>query len=92
MQTYTVVIDDGRGGTASQLVTITITGTNDVAVITGDSIGAVVEAGPFGDVPGLVLDDQRDRHPRACRVGARRGHADAADLAEGGPLPEHGGL
>ena len=37
VQTYTVVIDDGRGGTASQLVTITINGTNDAAVITGDT-------------------------------------------------------
>ena len=37
MQTYTVEIDDGQGGTASQLVTITITGTNNAAEITGDS-------------------------------------------------------
>ena len=37
VQTYTVEIDDGHGGTATQLVTITINGTNDAAVITGDT-------------------------------------------------------
>ncbi len=56
-QTYTVVIDDGQGGTASQLVTITITGTNNAAVITGDSIGAVVEAGGVNNgIPGTPTD------------------------------------
>ena len=57
VQTYTVVIDDGHGGTASQLVTITINGTNDAAVITGDSIGAVVEAGGVNNgIPGTPTD------------------------------------
>ena len=57
MQTYTVGIDDGHGGTASQLVTITINGTNDAAVITGDSIGAVVEAGGVNNgIPGTPID------------------------------------
>ena len=32
-ETYTVEVDDGHGGTASQLVTIDITGTNDAPVI-----------------------------------------------------------
>ena len=45
VQTYTVEIDDGHGGTATQLVTITINGTNDAAVITGEITGAVAEAG-----------------------------------------------
>ena len=39
VQTYTVEIDDGHGGTASQLVTITINGTNNAAVISGDTRG-----------------------------------------------------
>ncbi len=57
MQTYTVEIADGHGGTDSQLVTITINGTNDAAVITGDSIGAVVEAGGVdNDIPGTPTD------------------------------------
>ena len=51
--------------------------------------GAVVEGRPLGDVPGLVPDDQRDRDAGTARVRARRHHADAADLAEDGQLPEH---
>ena len=51
------MIDDGHGGTASQLVTITINGTNDAAVITGDSAGAVVEAGGVANaIPGIPTD------------------------------------
>ena len=57
VQTYTVGIADGHGGTASQLVTVTINGTNDAAVITGDSIGAVVEAGGVNNgIPGTPTD------------------------------------
>ncbi|BCH20845.1 VCBS domain-containing protein [Mesorhizobium sp. L-8-3] len=40
---YTVTVDDGHGGTASQTVTITISGTNDVPVLTADTSGAVAE-------------------------------------------------
>ena len=65
MQTYTVEIDDGHGGTATQLVTITITGTNDAAVITGDTTGAVVEAGGVDNgTPGIA---DRHRRPRRHR-------------------------
>ena len=43
-------------GTA-QVVTITITGTNDAAVITGDATGAVVEAGGVANgTPGVPTD------------------------------------
>ncbi|WP_257293341.1 VCBS domain-containing protein [Endozoicomonas sp. YOMI1] len=42
-QTYTVTVDDGKGGTVDQQVTITITGTNDVAVISGTDTGSVTE-------------------------------------------------
>ncbi len=56
MQTYIVEIDDGHGGTVSQLVTITITGTNDAAVITGDTAGSVIEAGGVANViPGVPV-------------------------------------
>jgi VCBS repeat-containing protein len=54
VQTYTVVIDDGHGGTVSQVVTITITGTNDAPVAVADSnVGdAVIESGvEAGNVP-----------------------------------------
>ena len=56
VQTYTVEIDDGHGGTVSQLVTITINGTNNAAVITGDTAGSVVEAGGVAnDIPGTPV-------------------------------------
>ncbi|WP_202617540.1 VCBS domain-containing protein, partial [Ensifer sp. LC14] len=43
-QTYDVTVDDDHGGTATQTVTITITGTNDAPVITsGVQSGAVTE-------------------------------------------------
>ncbi|MGE8688531.1 MAG: retention module-containing protein, partial [Achromobacter sp.] len=43
-QTYTVTIDDGKGGTVTQDITITITGTNDVPTITsGAQSGSVTE-------------------------------------------------
>jgi VCBS repeat-containing protein len=42
--TYTVQVDDGHGGVATQPVTITITGTNDTPVITSETqAGAVTE-------------------------------------------------
>ena len=41
--TITVTVNDGKGGTATQEVTVTITGTNDIAKITGQSTGAVIE-------------------------------------------------
>ena len=71
VQTYTVEIEDGHGGTATQLVTITINGTNDAAVITGDTTGTVVEAGGVnngipgtptatGDLDSTDIDDDPD--------------------------------
>ena len=44
-QTYTVTVNDGKGGTVEQPVTITITGTNDAPTIaaTTDVAGAVTE-------------------------------------------------
>jgi VCBS repeat-containing protein len=42
-QVYTVTVGDGQGGTDTQDVTITITGTNDAPVISVDGLGAVVE-------------------------------------------------
>ena len=43
-QSYEITIDDGEGGTASQIVEITITGSNDAPVITSQAqSGAVTE-------------------------------------------------
>ncbi|WP_063588665.1 retention module-containing protein [Achromobacter ruhlandii] len=41
--TIKVTVDDGHGGTAFKEITVTVTGTNDVAKITGQSTGAVIE-------------------------------------------------
>src|SRR5207237_496483 len=42
-QSYDVTLADGHGGSASQTVTISITGSNDAPVISGHSDGAVSE-------------------------------------------------
>jgi VCBS repeat-containing protein len=56
-QTYTVEIVDRHGLTATQSVTITINGTNDAAVITGETTGTVVEAGGVNNgTPGTPTD------------------------------------
>lgn len=34
-ETFTVTVDDGKGGTATQTITVNLTGTNDAPVITG---------------------------------------------------------
>ncbi|MHA7772358.1 VCBS domain-containing protein [Roseibium sp. M-1] len=60
-QVYTLTVDDGQGGTASETVTVTLTGTNDAPVITtvsGGNEGAVIEAGNLDDgtsVPGTPV-------------------------------------
>ncbi|OZI23986.1 hypothetical protein CAL26_11325, partial [Bordetella genomosp. 9] len=39
-ETYTVKVDDGHGGTATKSVTVTITGTDDAAIITPHATGS----------------------------------------------------
>ncbi|MBU3593697.1 hypothetical protein ICN42_06255, partial [Polynucleobacter sp. 71A-WALBACH] len=41
--TFTVKVDDGKGGVDAQVVTIKIVGTNDAAVISGESSGTITE-------------------------------------------------
>ena len=77
VQTYTVEIEDGHGGTATQLVTITINGTNDAAVITGDTSGTVVEAGGVANgtagTPTATGDlDSADRRRCGRQLGGDR--------------------
>lgn len=44
-QSYTITLRDSHGGTSSQIVTVTLTGTNDTPVITlGEMTGIVAEA------------------------------------------------
>ncbi|WP_139108406.1 VCBS domain-containing protein, partial [Ensifer sp. LC14] len=58
-QTYDVTVDDSHGGTATQTVTITITGTNDAPVITsGVQSGAVTEIADNGAGENAVLHAQ----------------------------------
>ncbi len=55
-ETFTATVIDDQGATATQVVTITITGTNDRPVVTSmaaDAAGAVVEAGV--DTPGTIV-------------------------------------
>ncbi|WGD52022.1 VCBS domain-containing protein [Bradyrhizobium sp. CB1650] len=51
-QVYTVTVDDHHGGTVSQDVTVTITGTNDVPTITS---GAAAATGKVTEDTGLTL-------------------------------------
>ena len=49
-ETFTVTIDDGKGGTITQEVTVTVTGTNDAATISADwwnDLGYVKEDGIY---------------------------------------------
>jgi T1SS-143 domain-containing protein len=55
--TYTVSIDDGRGGVTSQDVTITINGVNDAASISGTAAGTVKEDGTLIAGGTLSVDD-----------------------------------
>ena len=50
-ETYTVTVSDGQGGSFNQMVTITITGTNDAPVVTGAVTGVATEDGA-----GVTLD------------------------------------
>lgn len=45
-QTYTVEVDDGNGGTVSQTVAVTITGTNDAPVVQGVTGDATEDGAP----------------------------------------------
>jgi len=65
VQTYTVEIEDGHGGTATQVVTITINGTNDAPVaVADDNAGdAVVESGVN---PGNTPFAATPRRPATC--------------------------
>src|SRR5206468_2243504 len=47
-ETYQVKVDDGHGGTATQNVVVTITGTNDNPTITAAATGSVTEDTPAG--------------------------------------------
>lgn len=60
IQVYTVTFDDHHGGTVSQDVTVTITGTNDapaVSYVTSNYMNFDGETIAVGDVPTVATDD-----------------------------------
>ena len=62
-ETFTITVDDGHGGSDTQDVTITITGTNDAPVISGSTSGAVpAVAGGTGGSPIVTDPDVLDSH------------------------------
>ncbi len=56
-QSYAVTIGDGKGGFDTELVTLSLTGVNDAATITGDASGEVSEDGQLGDSGSLTAND-----------------------------------
>ncbi|WP_447577399.1 VCBS domain-containing protein [Achromobacter kerstersii] len=63
--TITVTVDDGHGGTAQQVMTITVTGTNDAPTISGASTGAVTEDAAQSSISGQLSKtdvDATDTH------------------------------
>jgi VCBS repeat-containing protein len=54
---FTIVVSDGQGGTAEQVVSVTIAPVNDAAVITGDIAGTVTEDGTLVASGTLTVTD-----------------------------------
>src|SRR6185312_14799057 len=58
IQSYTVTVNDGHGGTAQQVVTVTITGSNDAPVITSSAQAAAVHE--LSNTAGIAALDTPD--------------------------------
>ena len=43
VESFTITLDDQNGGVVTRQVDVTLTGTNDVAIITGEASGVVTE-------------------------------------------------
>ncbi|OWZ90028.1 hypothetical protein B9J07_30310, partial [Sinorhizobium sp. LM21] len=63
-QTYDVTVDDGNGGTATQTVTIVITGTNDAPVITSG-----VQSGSVTEIADKATGENTVTHTQGGAVG-----------------------
>ena len=57
IQKYDVTVNDGHGGTAVQTVTVTLSGTNDAATITGSTSGSATEDGNLTASGVLTVSD-----------------------------------
>ena len=73
-QSYNVSVIDGNGGSATQTVSVTLTGTNDAATITGTTAGAVVEDGASSASGALTVSDvdtdENQVQPQSSVAGA----------------------
>ena len=55
---FTITVDDGNGGTASEDVTVTITGSNDVPTLTATAVtGAITEGSTLSDSGSIAFAD-----------------------------------
>ncbi|RDE05311.1 VCBS domain-containing protein [Sphingomonas aracearum] len=87
IETYTVTIADGKGGTLQQAVSVTITGTNDAPTITsGAFTGSAADGSPSPDVTGTIAFadvDLADLHRvSAAPVGSTLGTLTASVTAD----------
>ncbi|MBS0289854.1 MAG: VCBS domain-containing protein [Proteobacteria bacterium] len=69
LESFTITLDDGNGGTVSKTINVTITGTNDAPVVTTSNLtGAITELGtPIGNLSsngtiGFTDVDLTDKH------------------------------
>lgn len=89
-QTFTVYVDDGRGGVATQEITVTITGTNDrpeLALSAGTL--EVIESGVGRDAEGNVIDSNIPAEENASYSGkftSGAGQAQGTDADHGAVL------
>ncbi|MDF8333296.1 VCBS domain-containing protein [Novosphingobium cyanobacteriorum] len=69
----TYEVSDGNGGTVEQKATVTITGTNDVASITGDTTGGVLVEDQITTVTGKVNVSDADHDQSFAEAGSGTG-------------------
>ena len=60
VQNYAVTVSDGQGGTVGQVVSVTITGTNDAPVVTGAVTGTATEDGAKSTLNALANTSDAD--------------------------------
>ena len=69
-----MTVDDGKGGTATQVITVTVTGTNDAPTISGTATGQIKE-GSTQDVTGQLTKsdvDTNDTHTWSVNDDGKR--------------------
>ena len=69
-----MTVDDGNGGTATQVITVTVTGTNDAPTISGTATGGIKEDGPDTTVTGQLTQhdiDTNDTHTWSVNDGGK---------------------